>query len=320
MLRAGALVFLFSFFSAAAFAQSCGQALPGGKYLYRLALNDSGAVTGACMTGSGPGTAPTGSALEIRDRQGCPVQTIAWMPASPVYCDYIFITSTFTDASGNIYASGRFRGRADLDPGEGEQYFQPADPSAADGFLIKLNQEGNFCWARSFGGQASPYAFCDLYCGSTTADGHLLFLGSYAWGVDFDPGEGSRVEFTGSADPRPFILRLDTAGRFIDVHSIACTGIAGISSYFTDPEDNLYITFYFHRSIDVDPDPQHSLQFFSVNEYYNTCSVKYDSQLRLIWARHLDLPAEKPVITGNDLPAQPVTQVSPASLHTTTST
>jgi hypothetical protein len=59
------------------------------------------------------------------------------------------------DGSG-VYAVGFFHGTIDFDPGLGVTEFSSAGGS--DAFLLKLDSEGNFMWARTFGGVSDDSA------------------------------------------------------------------------------------------------------------------------------------------------------------------
>ncbi|MBK7285814.1 MAG: SBBP repeat-containing protein [Flavobacteriales bacterium] len=58
--------------------------------------------------------------------------------------------SLTVDASGNVYTTGYFEGTVDFDPGTGTSYL--TSNGNHDVFVQKMNANGNFLWARSFGG------------------------------------------------------------------------------------------------------------------------------------------------------------------------
>ena len=53
------------------------------------------------------------------------------------------------DMSGNIYSTGDFSGSCDFDPGAGTYNLVAGGPG--DGFVSKLDANGNFVWAKKIG-------------------------------------------------------------------------------------------------------------------------------------------------------------------------
>nr|MBA3664743.1 SBBP repeat-containing protein [Bacteroidota bacterium] len=86
-----------------------------------------------------------------------------------------------TDASGNVFATGRFSGTVDFDPGSGT--FTLTASANFNDFILKLNGAGNFVWAK----QLSP-----TIAGLTLdAAGNIYTAGYFTSQHDFDPGPGT---------------------------------------------------------------------------------------------------------------------------------
>ena len=87
------------------------------------------------------------------------------------------------DVLGNIYTTGFFQGITDFDPGIGVYNMNSSTWGA---FISKLNSNGNFVWAKSFGTGSIPSS------NSITIDnlGNIYTLGSFSSTSDFDPGNG----------------------------------------------------------------------------------------------------------------------------------
>ncbi|HJZ89892.1 MAG TPA: hypothetical protein VKE40_03400 [Gemmataceae bacterium] len=113
------------------------------------------------------------------------------------------------DGAGGLYALGTLTGDADLDPGsESGIVSAPEDTTAA--FLTKLTEDGEFRWARHFGGTAdAAIEGADL-----TADANGVAVTGTFWGpVDFDPGSGTfNLASVDLSDA--FLLRLNADGEF----------------------------------------------------------------------------------------------------------
>lgn len=90
--------------------------------------------------------------------------------------------STVLDNAGNIYNVGHFYGSMDFDPGIGTINLT-ASSAASEIFLQKLDMNGNFLWARAFGG-------VDFETATSVAldpDLSIVTCGSYQGTSDFDP-------------------------------------------------------------------------------------------------------------------------------------
>ena len=87
--------------------------------------------------------------------------------------------SLATDASGNVYTSGTFRGTVDFDPGSGVANLVTGSGSSV--FVSKLDASGNYVWAKTWGGTGD-----DNGNGiSVDASGNIYTTGSFKNTVDF---------------------------------------------------------------------------------------------------------------------------------------
>lgn len=94
--------------------------------------------------------------------------------------------------AGVLYLTGEYRGVIDFDPGSGVDTHTSTvlGPTArGDTFLVALDTEGDFVFAKSFTGEQSEYPN-DVTIGS---DGTLYTLVNFDGTVDFDPGEDADV-------------------------------------------------------------------------------------------------------------------------------
>ncbi|MCF8297615.1 MAG: T9SS type A sorting domain-containing protein [Saprospiraceae bacterium] len=88
--------------------------------------------------------------------------------------------SITTDASGNCYLTGYYQQTVDFDPGT--QSFPLTSNGAEDIFILKLDNLGDFSWAKSIGGPMSDNAYSIF----TDASNNLYLTGYYQSTVDFD--------------------------------------------------------------------------------------------------------------------------------------
>ena len=151
------------------------------------------------------------------------------------------------DTSGNVYATGFFNGTVDFDPGPGIFNLTSAGTTNAI-FISKLDNNGNFVWAKAIGGQVS----CIGYGISVDTSGNVYATGFFWDTIDFDPGPGT-FDLTSAGTSDIFICKLDSNGNFLWAKAMGGTlwdtgyGIA------VDTSGNVYTTGYFQGTADFDP-------------------------------------------------------------------
>ena len=152
-----------------------------------------------------------------------------------------------TDASGNIYITGKFRGEVDFDPGDGTDVHTATGNS--DAYLSKFNPEGVLQWAVSWGGDHTEGGN-----GVATVSDGVCVTGHFDQSVDFDPGDGIDIH-TPVGNQDVFVSKFDAYGGF---EWARCWG--GINNDIgygiaIDNSGNIYITGEFSESVDFDPGP-----------------------------------------------------------------
>jgi hypothetical protein len=74
---------------------------------------------------------------------------------------------------GNVYTTGAFDGTVDFDPGTGVKNLSAMGES--DIFIQKLDAQGNFIWAKSFGGND----FDQSYSIAIDAESNVYSIGDF---------------------------------------------------------------------------------------------------------------------------------------------
>lgn len=146
----------------------------------------------------------------------------------------------------NIYVTGYFNLTSDFDPGPG--IFNLTSNGNEDIFILKLNCDGNFLWAKSFG-SSSVDESRDL---CVDPSGNVIITGYYSNSVDFDPGPGI-YELTSLGGWEIFAVKFNSDGNFIWARSFGGTESDIGKSITTDSLGNIYITGYFKGISDFDP-------------------------------------------------------------------
>ncbi len=152
------------------------------------------------------------------------------------------------DAANNIYVTGIFFGTVDFDPGAGISNLSSAGNE--DIFVLKLDNNANFLWAKKLGGSSND--FCNAIV--LDSDGSIYLNGYFDGTSDFDPGTGvSNLVSNGAADI--FICKLSNTGNLQWAKNIGGTASDAAYSIGLDAQRNVYSTGFFFGAADFDPGP-----------------------------------------------------------------
>jgi hypothetical protein len=179
------------------------------------------------------------------------------------------------DASGNVYTNGFLRGTADFDPGPGIFNLTPA--SGGGFFISKLDNNGNFIWAKTFGGTASGVA--DVGDMALDASANIYITGGVYGTSDFDPGAGTfNLTSAGSSDI--FISKLDVNGDFVWARLFGAGSFDYATTLDTDGAGNIYTAGNFSGTIDFDPSSG-TFNLAGGSDYF---LQKLDTDGNFVWA------------------------------------
>lgn len=152
------------------------------------------------------------------------------------------------DAANNIYITGIFFGTTDFDPGAGVT--QLVSAGNEDIFVSKYDNNGNFIWAKQFGGTTNDF------CNAIKLDrfGNIYINGYFDNTADFDPGTGVfNLVSAGGTDI--FVCKLNEHGNLLWAKSIGGPLSDVAYSIGLDELDNVYSTGFFWNTVDFDPGP-----------------------------------------------------------------
>jgi len=156
--------------------------------------------------------------------------------------------SSVFDSDGNTVISGIFRESVDFNPGSGVELLTSAGET--DVFVLKLNSNGDFVWAKSFGGPS----FESVYKITADADNNILISGYFYPGADLDPGPGV-VSFPVDGDDDCFIQKLNPGGDLIWVKQIGGSVLENTYDIYCDNDNDVYVVGDFFDTVDFDPGP-----------------------------------------------------------------
>ncbi|MFN0188124.1 MAG: T9SS type A sorting domain-containing protein [Bacteroidia bacterium] len=156
-----------------------------------------------------------------------------------------------SDNLGNLIVSGTFRDSIDVDPSNNVQYL--VSNGNVDGFLLKLNNQGNYVWAKKLGASAG-----DAITGiDVDVNNDIYACGTFVGTVDFDPNVSVSNLTATTNTVGSFIFKWSTAGNFVFAKPFLSTTSSGniTASYLNlDANGNVFVIGDFTRQIDFNPD------------------------------------------------------------------
>ena len=183
------------------------------------------------------------------------------------------------DASSNVYTSGTFFGTSDMDPGPAS-FPLTAAGGDLDVFITKLDENGNFVWARQLGGaqqdQVNALAVDDV--------GNVHLSGSFLSSCNFDPGV-SDYTLSSTNNFAAFTAKYDGNGAFAWAYSVSGPWSGNSNVGFgvaVGANGTVTTTGNFLGSVDFDPGPGS----FVLNSGSNTNIFveQVDSNGAFLWA------------------------------------
>ena len=150
------------------------------------------------------------------------------------------------DASGNTFVVGKYRNTVDFDPGNGA--FLMTSEGESDIFILKLDANGQFLWAKGIGGSSFDYAN-DI---KVDANGNLFITGVFKNTVDFDPSSSTH-NLTSNGQYDAFVLKMDNNGNHIWSVSYGGGGYDYGNEIDVDSFGNIWVIGSFRNTVDFNP-------------------------------------------------------------------
>jgi hypothetical protein len=148
------------------------------------------------------------------------------------------------DAAGNVYVTGKFKGKVDFDPGTGTK--NVTGDSGGSAFALKLTSAGAFGWVSPFLGRTSA-SYSSGNDVVVDAGGGIIVGGSYSGSVDFNPG--TAVSTLPAASSSGFLTELNAAGSFAWAQKVG----GAVNNVVVDSIGNIYVTGDFTATANFDP-------------------------------------------------------------------
>jgi hypothetical protein len=178
---------------------------------------------------------------------------------------------------GAVYVTGGVLSKSpDFDPGSGEDIHQ--NNAFEDAYLSKFNLDGNFLWARTWGG-------LNIVVGMSVAVGNAedVYVTGYFWEAgDFDPGVGVDLH-TSNGDKDVFLSKFDSEGSFLWADTWGGIAEDNGASVSADDFGYVYAAGEFDKTVDFDPGPQEDVH--TTNGNGEAFLSRLDPDGNFVWAR-----------------------------------
>lgn len=158
--------------------------------------------------------------------------------------------SVTVDTFNNVYVAGGFRGTVDFDPGNGVFNLVSIGMSFEETFLLKLNRQGDFVWAKHFSGDQTV----EVKSVVTDLAGNAYMAGLFSATADFDP-DTSTYNMTSLGYSDAFFVKLNSSGKFKWAMQLEGDASKQANDVFVDAKSNVYGTGYTSGKSDFDPGP-----------------------------------------------------------------
>jgi hypothetical protein len=159
--------------------------------------------------------------------------------------------SVAVDAESNIYCGGYFTGVVYFNSATGIDSLS-SHLSSIDGFIQKLDENGNSLWIKNIGGEGMDW----LHGIDVDSAGNVYSTGYFQGTVDFDPGLNT-TNLSSDGLLTSYISKLNMNGEFVWARTFASNigGHSNGSSVKVTESGNVLVLGDFTDTVDFDPGP-----------------------------------------------------------------
>lgn len=150
------------------------------------------------------------------------------------------------NSDSQIYVVGSFREDVDFDPGPTDSIISAVGTNS-DAFILKLADNGDFEWAKTFGNFNQDFAH-DI---DIDTNDNIYITGRFAQTIDFDPGIGVQNLTAQATDM--FILKLGNNGEYAWAVNTSGTINDGGNGIDIDQWGNVFVAGEFNGIIEYGP-------------------------------------------------------------------
>jgi len=153
------------------------------------------------------------------------------------------------DSSCNVYVAGSFiYADFDPDPVDTEEILTQGAAKGFDGFLVKLDTNGDFQWVKVFEGDGN--ASVQDFILDENED--ILLTGRYVNSIDLNPSATAVDEFFSNGENDIFVVKLDNMGNYVWGNSFGGSGADSVNVIKTT-SSGFCIGGSLEGTVDLDP-------------------------------------------------------------------
>ncbi|WP_090373258.1 SBBP repeat-containing protein [Dyadobacter sp. SG02] len=140
----------------------------------------------------------------------------------------------FVDPSGNVFTTGYITGTVDMNPGAAVNNLA-TNAGSPDGYILKLDTNGNYVWAQRMGGPGTEYSFNV----KTDPTGNVIVTGFINVG---GPATFGGLSVTSAGGNDAFVAKLSAAGVYQWVRRLGGAGDDMAWGLDIDAAGNIYVS------------------------------------------------------------------------------
>ncbi|MCB0738853.1 MAG: T9SS type A sorting domain-containing protein [Bacteroidetes bacterium] len=201
---------------------------------------------------------------------------LIWIKTISSTVSHILIYRLDVDIDNNILVAGAFRAKTDFNPGTDSFFVEPN--GSTNGFVLKLNNDGEFTWVYTCGSGLGTYARTV----DTDSEGNVYLSGDFELAFDADNGEGE-TKLTPVGESDVYIIKLNSAGEFQWATSFGGDKHDDVGEVLVDNSDNVLVAGGFESTVDFDPGVGETK--FTSNGRTDAFVSKFNKDGNLLWAQ-----------------------------------
>lgn len=148
------------------------------------------------------------------------------------------------DNQGGVIATGHFTGAYDFDPGPDVHLESTASPR--DGFVVKLDADGNYEFSGRVGGNSND----ETRAVAVDSEDNVFLAGYFTETADLDPGPGVE-EYMSAGHSDGYVLKLDAQGNRVWLRALVGPGVTDANDLHLDKDGNLHLAGAFGGGVSL---------------------------------------------------------------------